>query len=67
MNSPSRDHAPTPRGVRSGAAATVTCDLCGWPMAIPTHCIESGEIAGLLTCSECVEDALATRQLEMQP
>lgn len=51
-------------GVRDGAVPMATCDLCSWPMAIPAHCIAAGEITGLLTCSECVEDALATRQLE---
>jgi hypothetical protein len=33
-------------------------------MAIPDHCIREGRIVGLLTCSACVEDALAARQLE---
>lgn len=46
---------------------TVPCDDCEWPMPIPQHCLERGEIVGLLICSECVEAALATRQLELQP
>lgn len=45
---------------------TVPCDLCGWPMPVPAVCIERREIIGLITCSECVEDALASRQLELQ-
>lgn len=36
----------------------VSCDLCGWPMPIPTICRESGEILGLLVCTACVEDQL---------
>jgi hypothetical protein len=39
----------------------VCCDLCGEPMALPTHCEEQGQILGLLTCSRCVEDELTAR------
>jgi hypothetical protein len=28
-------------------------------MAIPRHCVEAGEIAGLLVCTQCTEDSLA--------
>jgi hypothetical protein len=27
-------------------------------MALPQHCIEQGEILGLLVCSQCIEDQL---------
>lgn len=49
------------QGIPNIAAATVPCDLCGWPMAIPEVRNGYGEIPGLLTCSQCVEDELASR------
>lgn len=61
---PSRGISLPVSGVRDGAVPMAACDLCSWSMAIPAHCIAAGEITGLLTCSLCVEDALATRQLE---
>lgn len=33
-------------------------------MTIPPGAIRDGHIVGLLTCSACIEDKLAARQLE---
>jgi hypothetical protein len=49
------------------ACPPLCCDRCEWPMAAPQHCIDQGEIIGLLICSECIEDDLAARNLELQP
>lgn len=46
--------------------AVVNCDLCEAPMQLPPGAIRHGKIIGLLVCTQCVEDTLATRQLEMQ-
>jgi hypothetical protein len=40
------------------AAPQVQCDLCDWPMPTPDHCVEIGEILGMLVCSQCAEDTL---------
>lgn len=40
----------------------VVCDLCEAAMPWPAH--NRSEILGLLTCSQCIEDKLAARQLE---
>ena len=45
-------------GVREPNPPMVNCDLCEWPMAVPPHCIESGEIVGLLVCTACIETEL---------
>lgn len=55
------------RGALPALAPTVQCDLCDAPMAYPAHLLGKPLILGLLTCSQCVEDNLATRQLETQP
>lgn len=46
------------QGIPNIAPATVQCDLCSWPMALPTHCKEQGAILGLLVCTACIEDQL---------
>ncbi len=45
----------------------LTCDLCAWPMTLPDHCRESGEILGLLVCTQCVEDADEAAALLAEP
>lgn len=40
---------------------SVQCDLCAEVMTLPQHCVEQGEIVGLLTCSQCIEDELNAR------
>lgn len=55
------------RGVSHPHPPMTQCDLCGWPMPVPQHSLRQGQIIGLLTCSECIEDALATRQQENMP
>lgn len=45
-------------------APTVPCDLCEWPMALPEHCVERGEILGLLVCTLCVEDQLQSETVQ---
>lgn len=40
------------------------CDLCQWPMTLPEHCREQGEILGLLVCAQCVEDQLEASTCE---
>lgn len=42
-------------------SASVNCDLCGWNMPLPAHCIEQGAVLGLLVCSACIEDQLEAR------
>jgi hypothetical protein len=39
----------------------VCCDLCEGVMTVPSHCAEQGQIIGLLTCSQCIEDELQSR------
>lgn len=46
---------------------SLNCDYCEWPMVVPQHCVEQGEIRGLLKCPACIEDDLAARKLEQQP
>lgn len=66
----SRDPAQSTTALRPQAAQSppaVCCDCCEFPMG--DHEIArapDGAILGLLTCSLCVEDALATRTLEPQ-
>lgn len=52
---PAANHAPPP------IPASVQCDLCEAPMALPPHVIAQGRIFGLLTCSQCIEDELTAR------
>jgi hypothetical protein len=63
----SRDHAPATCGASHQQVPALCCDLCDWPMALPEPAASTGKILGLLTCSLCIEDALAIRTLEMQP
>ena len=53
--------AATPHRTAQPSAATVPCDLCGWPFQLPQHCIEQGAILGLLVCTQCTEDELQAR------
>ncbi len=51
------NHPPTPSRASS---PMVSCDLCGWPMDVPSVC-RDGLILGLLVCTQCIEDALDAR------
>lgn len=43
----------------------LVCDCCSWPMSAHEIVrLPDGAIPGLLTCSLCVEDALAARTME---
>ena len=62
-------NAGTPSGPqaanrRAPPLAQVSCDECGWPMPVPEHCIQQGQILGLLTCSLCTEDHLEAMRYE---
>lgn len=45
-------------------SASVSCDLCGYGMPLPQHCIEQGAVLGLLVCSACIEDELHARTVQ---
>lgn len=45
--------------IREGAPP-VQCDLCGYAMPLPDNCAEQGEVVGLLVCTQCAEDNLAS-------
>lgn len=50
----------TPRSAPP-SVGQVICDYCQWPMALPQHCADQGEVIGLLVCTACVEDELQAR------
>lgn len=43
---------------------SVSCDLCGFNMPLPTICQERGEVLGLLLCTLCIEDQLEALNYE---
>lgn len=63
----SRDHTTTDAARSSALPPTppLLCDCCEWPMgAHEIVRLPDGAIPGLLVCSECVSDNLATQALE---